>query len=143
MLINRLKPVGGSRPKRVRVGRGIGSGLGKTSGRGHKGQHARAGGFHKVGFEGGQMPLQRRLPKVGFKSHARSRCERIGVLSLVPYSNKEISIDFLRDERVIPQRASQVKVYLNGQLNQPLKLKGLNVSQGLKRLILGLGGTVD
>ncbi|HCK81335.1 MAG TPA: 50S ribosomal protein L15 [Candidatus Competibacteraceae bacterium] len=142
MRLNTLKPAPGSRPDPQRVGRGIGSGLGKTAGRGHKGQHARAGGYHKVGFEGGQMPLQRRLPKRGFHSmKARDTAEiRLGALSKV--QAEIIDLAALKVANLAPIFAKHAKVILSGKLAQAVKLRGLATTKGAREAILAAGGTI-
>jgi len=124
-----------------RVGRGIGSGTGKTSGRGHKGQKARAGGYHKVGFEGGQMPLQRRLPKVGFSSRKNDTARvRLGELQFE--GNQEITIDTLKEKKIISHKAKEVKVFLSGELKEKVNLKGIMVTKGARKIIEDLGGKI-
>jgi large subunit ribosomal protein L15 len=124
-----------------RVGRGIGSGTGKTSGRGHKGQKARAGGYHKVGFEGGQMPLQRRLPKVGFSSRKNDTARvRLGELQFE--GNQEITIDILKEKKIISHKAKEVKVFLSGELKEKVNLKGIMVTKGARKIIEDLGGKI-
>ncbi|HVK55235.1 MAG TPA: 50S ribosomal protein L15 [Burkholderiales bacterium] len=141
MLLNSIKPAIGSKRDRKRVGRGIGSGLGKTAGRGHKGQKSRSGGFHKVGFEGGQMPLQRRLPKRGFVSIAQSVPEvRLGDLAKLTVT--EIDLLVLKQARLIPGGAKVAKVFLSGSLSKAITLKGVNVTAGAKAAIETAGGVV-
>ena len=142
MKLNSIKPGAGAKHARKRVGRGIGSGLGKTSGRGHKGQKSRAGGFHKVGFEGGQMPLQRRLPKRGFTSlSGRDTAEvRLGALGSV--SAETIDMDSLRSAGVIPAGAKAAKVILAGKIEKAVKLAGIKVSKGARAAIEAAGGSV-
>ena len=124
-----------------RVGRGIGSGTGKTAGRGHKGQKARAGGYHKVGFEGGQMPIQRRLPKVGFSSRKNDTARvRLGELQFE--GNEEITIDVLKDKKIISHKAKEVKVFLSGELKEKVNLKGIMVTKGVRMVIEDLGGKI-
>ena len=124
-----------------RVGRGIGSGTGKTAGRGHKGQKARAGGYHKVGFEGGQMPIQRRLPKVGFSSRKNDTARvRLGELQFE--GNEEITIDVLKDKKIISHKAKEVKVFLSGELKEKINLKGIMVTKGVRTVIEDLGGKI-
>lgn len=143
MFLNTIKPADGATHYKKRVGRGIGSGLGKTGGRGHKGQKSRSGGFHKVGFEGGQMPLQRRLPKRGFKSlSAQFNAEvRLGELALVAVD--EIDIFALKQAGLVPALASNVKVILSGEINRAITLKGLKASKGAKAAIEAAGGKVE
>jgi large subunit ribosomal protein L15 len=141
MEINTIKPAPGSKKPRRRVGRGIGSGLGKTAGRGHKGQSSRSGGFHKVGFEGGQMPLQRRLPKRGFVSHKRSEEVRLSDLALVKGDRADLAS--LKEAGVITLHALQAKVILAGKIERKLSLVGLGVTKGAKAAIEAAGGSVE
>ena len=140
MELNTIAPeVKKKKPKRV--GRGIGSGNGKTSGRGHKGQKSRAGGYHKTGFEGGQMPLQRRLPKVGFTSRKNSTARvRLGELEFE--GNENITIETLKEKRIISQKAKDVKVFLSGQLKNKINLNGISVTKGARKVIEDLGGKI-
>lgn len=142
MRLNSLKPAPGAKQSAKRVGRGIGSGLGKTCGRGHKGQHARAGGFHKVGFEGGQMPLQRRLPKVGFKSMtARDTAEvRLNDLARV---EGVVDLVSLKAANIVPQQALQAKVILSGKLAKAVTLRGVAVTKGARAAIEAAGGKIE
>jgi large subunit ribosomal protein L15 len=140
MQINTLKPARGANKARRRVGRGIGSGLGKTAGRGHKGQHARSGGFHKVGFEGGQMPLQRRLPKRGFISRKRTEEVRLSDLGLVAGDRADLAA--LKQAGVVTIHAEQAKIILAGKLERSLTVLGLGVSKGAKAAIEAAGGSV-
>jgi large subunit ribosomal protein L15 len=144
MYLNTLKPAPDSKPPKKRVGRGIGSGLGKTCGRGHKGQRARAGGFHKLGFEGGQTPLQRRLPKFGFttlKSSVLLQVLRIDALNKV--NADIIDIHALKDNRLIPSLTKEVKLIATGKLEKPVSVKGLKLSKGAEALIKAAGGRVE
>lgn len=143
MFLNTIKPALGSKKDAVRVGRGIGSGIGKTCGRGHKGQKARAGGFHKVGFEGGQTPKQRRLPKFGFKTlnPKHSHQLRLSELDLLPEG--EIDLLLLKATGLIPNYVRDVKVIKNGELTKKLDLKGIAVTKGAKHIIETLGGSVN
>ncbi len=143
MRLNTLKPGAGARSDAKRVGRGIGSGLGKTCGRGHKGQTSRAGGFHKVGFEGGQMPLQRRLPKVGFTSRkSRVTAEvRLHELALVEGGNVDLAS--LKAAGVIKQSALYAKVMASGELSTPVTVRGIGVTKGARAAIEAAGGTVE
>ena len=142
MELNSIKPAGGAKHAKRRVGRGIGSGLGKTAGRGHKGQKSRAGGYHKVGFEGGQMPLQRRLPKRGFHSmKAKDTAEiRLGALNKV--QAEIIDLAALKAANLAPIFAKQAKVILSGKLTQAVKLRGLAATKGAREAILAAGGTI-
>ena len=141
MQLNTIKPAAGSKKARRRVGRGIGSGLGKTAGRGHKGQHSRSGGFHKVGFEGGQMPLQRRLPKVGFRSKMFVAEVRLDELLKVEGSN--VDLDALKKANLIPTFADRAKVVLSGEITKAYTLKGIGATKGAKEAIEKAGGTVE
>ena len=124
-----------------RVGRGIGSGTGKTSGRGHKGQKSRAGGYHKVGFEGGQMPLQRRLPKVGFTSR-KNEVARVRLGELEFKGNEKITIELLKEKKIVPEKIKKVKVFLSGELKTKVNLEGIMVTKGVKKAIEDLGGKI-
>lgn len=140
MQLNTIKPASGAKRPRRRVGRGIGSGLGKTAGRGHKGQKSRSGGFHKVGFEGGQMPLQRRLPKRGFASRKHSEEVRLGDLALV--KGDQADIPALQAVGLVTIHALQVKVILAGELKRKINVIGLSVTKGAKAAIEAAGGTI-
>ena len=142
MRLNTLKPAPGSRPDKQRLGRGIGSGLGKTSGRGHKGQHARAGGYHKVGFEGGQMPLQRRLPKRGFRSMTARYTAEVRLRDLAKVTAEVIDLAALKMANLVPVFARQAKVILSGTIDKPLSLRGLALTQGARAALLAAGGTI-
>lgn len=144
MRLNEIKPAEGSRTEKKRLGRGIGSGLGKTSGKGHKGQKARAGGYHKVGFEGGQMPLQRRLPKRGFKSQTKGLICGVRTSELNRFAGTEVvNLYILKSSGLVPVQASGVKVFLSGEITGVIKLQGIAVSAGAKSAILSAGGTVE
>ncbi len=142
MRLNTLKPARGSKHHPKRLGRGIGSGLGKTSGKGHKGQHARAGGYHKVGFEGGQMPLQRRLPKRGFRSMMKGNTAQVRLGALGRFDGV-IDLAALKKANVVPAMAERVKVFLSGKLDKAVTLKGLAVTKGAQAAILQAGGKVE
>jgi len=142
MRLNTIKPAEGSNKARRRVGRGIGSGLGKTAGRGHKGQKSRSGGFHKVGFEGGQMPLQRRLPKRGFVSLARNDTAEVRLSDLAKLPLAEVDLLALKAAGVVPMLAKQAKVIKSGELTKAVKLTGLAVTKGAKAAIEAAGGSV-
>jgi large subunit ribosomal protein L15 len=142
MRMNSIAPAAGSRKARRRVGRGSGSGLGKTAGRGNKGQKSRAGGFHKVGFEGGQMPLQRRLPKRGFISPLRNDTAEIRLSDLSKLPIAEIDILALKAAGFVPAAAKTVKVIRTGKLDKPVKLSGLAVSKGARAAIEAAGGSI-
>ena len=142
MKLNELKPADGSKHPKKRVGRGIGSGLGKTAGRGHKGQKSRSGGFHKVGFEGGQMPLQRRLPKRGFKSPMAGRTAEVRLSDIERMEASEIDLLLLKQAGVVSQLALAAKVILSGSLTRKVSLKGLGVTKGARAAIEAAGGSV-
>jgi len=143
MKLNTLKPAPGATSDRHRVGRGVGSGWGKTAGRGHKGQRARSGGFHKVGFEGGQMPLHRRLPKRGFNSPTRDDIAEVRTGALQKMQAAEITLDTLKAEGVVPRGALGAKVIVSGKLERKLALKEISVSKGARAMIEGAGGSVQ
>ncbi len=143
MRLNSLKPAPGSRKSAKRVGRGIGSGLGKTAGRGHKGQKARSGGFHKVGFEGGQMPLQRRLPKVGFASRKALRVAEVRLHELAKAGTGVIDLDALKAANVVRHDALRAKVIASGELAGPVTVRGLGVTKGARAAIEAAGGRVE
>lgn len=142
MELNDLKPGEGSKRPRRRVGRGIGSGLGKTAGRGHKGQKSRAGGFHKVGFEGGQMPLQRRLPKRGFVSLTASRNVEVRLSELERLPVTEVDLLVLKQAGVVAADALSAKVIVSGKLSKKLVLSGVGATKGARAVIEALGGSV-
>ncbi len=143
MKLNTLAPAEGSKKSRKRVGRGAGSGLGKTAGRGHKGQKSRSGGLHKVGFEGGQMPLQRRLPKRGFASRTARYNTEIRLYQLQAMKSEVIDLDTLRSEGVIGHDIRNVKVINTGNIERAVTLKGLGVTKGAKASIEAAGGKVE
>lgn len=142
MQLNQIKPAEGSKKAARRVGRGIGSGLGKTAGRGHKGQKSRAGGFHKVGFEGGQMPLQRRLPKRGFVSLTRNDCAQVRLSDLEKMPVDDIDLLALKQAGVVPATALSAKVILCGELKRAVKLQGLALTKGARAAVEAAGGSV-
>jgi len=142
MKLNSLKPAPGSKSNRHRVGRGIGSGWGKTAGRGHKGQRARSGGFHKVGFEGGQMPLHRRLPKRGFHSITRDDVAEVRTSELQTMQATDIDLDALKAAGVVSHRALAAKVILSGELKRKVALKEIQVSKGARSMIEAAGGSI-
>ena len=142
MRLNSIKPGEGSKKEARRVGRGIGSGLGKTCGRGHKGQKSRAGGFHKVGFEGGQMPLQRRLPKRGFVSLTRARNVEVRLSELDKLPVDEVDLLTLKAAKLVGQIAQTVKVIKTGELTKKVALKGIGATAGAKAAIEAAGGSV-
>jgi len=141
--LNTLRPARGSKHSRVRVGRGIGSGLGKTSGRGHKGQHARKGGYHKVGFEGGQMPLQRRLPKFGFVSRTARLCAEVRLNELTKIESEVIDLEALRQADLITSIHKQAKIFGTGDFKKKVTIRGLRVTQGARAAIESAGGKVE
>ena len=143
MDLNTLKPALGEKTLRKRVGRGMGSGMGKTSGRGHKGQKSRSGGFTKIGFEGGQMPLQRRLPKVGFTSRVSSITSQVTLSQLDKLSEKDINIDVLKKHNLVTKNISRVKVMLSGEINRPINLVGIKPTKGAKAAIEAAKGTIS
>ena len=142
MELNGIKPAEGSKKARRRVGRGIGSGLGKTAGRGHKGQKSRAGGYHKVGFEGGQMPLQRRLPKRGFKSAQLKYNGEVTLTDLQALEGEEIDLLTLKTAGLVGQLVKNVKVVKSGELSRKVVLKGIGATAGAKAAIEAAGGSV-
>jgi large subunit ribosomal protein L15 len=143
MQINTIKPADGSKKNRRRVGRGIGSGLGKTAGRGHKGQSSRAGGYHKVGFEGGQMPLQRRLPKRGFKSAQLKYNGEVTLTDLQRLDADEVDLLTLKASGLVRQLVRTVKVIKSGELTRKVLLKGIGATAGAKVAIEAAGGSVE
>lgn len=142
MRLNNLKPAEGSKRATKRVGRGIGSGLGKTAGRGHKGQKSRAGGFHKVGFEGGQMPLQRRLPKRGFVSLTATKNVEVRLSELEKLPVEDIDLLTLMQAGVVPAGSLSAKVILSGKLTRKVNLKGIGATKGARAAIEAIGGSV-
>ena len=142
MELNTIKPADGSRPDRRRVGRGIGSGLGKTAGRGHKGQKSRSGGYHKVGFEGGQMPLQRRLPKRGFKSQLLKFNAEVTLTALDKLGLPEVDLLALKQAGLVGELAKVVKVVKTGALTKAVKLTGIGATAGAKAAIEAAGGSL-
>ena len=143
MLINNLKPAAGSKHPRLRVGRGASAGQGKTCGRGVKGQRARKGGYHKVGFEGGQMPLQRRLPKVGFRSAMKKTRAEVRLSELAKVEETIIDLDALKKAGVIPVFAQQAKVVLSGEIKKAVTLKGVLATKGALAAIEAAGGKLE
>jgi large subunit ribosomal protein L15 len=143
MRLNGLKPAPGARQPRHRVGRGMGSGWGKTAGLGHKGQKARAGGFHKVGFEGGQMPLHRRLPKRGFASLTRNATAEVRLSDLEGMKATDIDFAALQAERIVPREAINAKVILSGKLTRKISLKGVKATKGARAAIEAAGGKYE
>lgn len=143
MKLNSIKPAEGSKKERRRVGRGIGSGLGKTAGRGHKGQKSRAGGFHKVGFEGGQMPLQRRLPKRGFSSLTKEFSAEVNLSDIQRLPIDQIDLLALKNAGLVSQLARQVKLIASGKLERKVVLMGVLVTAGAKAAVEAAGGSVQ
>ena len=143
MQLNTLKPASGSRPTRRRVGRGTGSGYGKTGGRGHKGQKSRSGGYHKVGFEGGQMPIQRRLPKVGFTARKGLRSAQVRLSELNRVEAEVVDLAALIEAGVVPARTLRAKVFLSGELTKAVTLKGIAVSKGAREAIEAAKGVIQ
>ena len=143
MNLNTLKPALGEKSLRKRVGRGMGSGMGKTAGRGHKGQKSRSGGFTKIGFEGGQMPLQRRLPKVGFTSRVSSITSQVTLSQLDKLSEKDITIDVLKKHNLVTKNILRVKVMLSGEINRPINLVGIKPTKGARAAIEASKGTIS
>ena len=142
MQLNTIQPGAGAKHAKRRVGRGIGSGLGKTAGRGHKGQKSRAGGYHKVGFEGGQMPLQRRLPKRGFKSQSLRFNAEVTLTALDKLGLAEVDVSALKSAGLVAQLAKTVKVIKSGRLSKAVKLNGIGATAGAKAAIEAAGGSL-
>jgi large subunit ribosomal protein L15 len=143
MELNNIQPGEGAKHAKRRVGRGIGSGLGKTAGRGHKGQKSRAGGFHKVGFEGGQMPLHRRLPKRGFKSHLLALNAEVNLTDLARLEASEVDMLTLKTAGLIGELVKKVKVVKTGEISKAVKLKGINATAGARAAIEAAGGSIE
>ncbi|CAC9453477.1 LSU ribosomal protein L15p (L27Ae) [uncultured Gammaproteobacteria bacterium] len=142
MQLNTLAPVEGEKQSKKRVGRGIGSGFGKTCGRGHKGQKARSGGFSKIGFEGGQMPLQRRLPKVGFSSRVSIITSQVTLSEIDKLEEEEITVEVLKKHNLVTKNIKRVKVMLSGEINRAVTLTGVKVTKGAKIAIEAAKGSV-
>lgn len=142
MELNNIKPADGAKKNKRRVGRGIGSGLGKTAGRGHKGQSSRSGGFHKVGFEGGQMPMHRRLPKRGFVSLTKADTAHVRISELASIGTEEIDLLVLKQSGVVSGSVRAAKVFLAGEIDKPIKLRGIAVTKGARAAIEAAGGSV-
>ncbi|MDB5732427.1 MAG: ribosomal protein [Variovorax sp.] len=142
MELNGIKPAAGAKHAKRRVGRGIGSGIGKTAGRGHKGQKSRAGGYHKVGFEGGQMPMQRRLPKRGFKSHLLKYNAEVTLTSLEQLGLAEVDVLALKQAGLVGQLAKVIKIVKTGELTRAVKLTGIGATAGAKSAIEAAGGSL-
>ena len=143
MRLNDMKPAVGARKTRLRVGRGASAGQGKTCGRGVKGQRARKGGYHKVGFEGGQMPIQRRMPKVGFRSAMKALRAEVRLDELAKIEGTVVDLDALKKANIIPTFADQAKVVLSGEINKAFTLKGVGTTKGAREAIEKAGGTVE
>lgn len=143
MKLNSVKAAAGSRSARKRVGRGIGSGLGKTAGRGHKGQHSRSGGYHKVGFEGGQLPIQRRLPKVGFSTPANRFTREVRLYQLSAMIEDVVDLETLKAAGIVPNETRKAKIISRGEIDRAVTIKGLAVSAGAKKAIEAAGGKVE
>ncbi|MES9823158.1 MAG: 50S ribosomal protein L15 [Candidatus Thiodiazotropha endolucinida] len=143
MRLNTLQPAAGSKTARKRVGRGIGSGLGKTCGRGHKGQKSRSGGYHKVGFEGGQMPLQRRLPKVGFTSRVSLTAAEVRLGELAKVDADVIDLDALKKANLVTRSIKRAKIFASGNIDRAVTVKGIGVTKGAKAAIEAAGGKVE
>ena len=148
MRLNELKPGDGAKAERKRVGRGVGSGLGKTAGRGHKGQKARSGGFHKVGFEGGQMPLQRRLPKFGFRSRLARETAQVRLHELAKAQqgledSAPVTLEALKAAGLVPSNARRARVFSSGTIERPVTVRGLHVTRGAREAIEAAGGKVE
>lgn len=143
MRLNSLKPAAGAKHPRHRVGRGVGSGWGKTAGRGHKGQKARSGGYHRVGFEGGQMPLHRRLPKRGFTSPSRDSYAEVRLSDLQRMQASDVDLAALKSEGVVPRQTLTAKVILSGKLARKVALKGVKATKGARAAIEAAGGSVE
>jgi len=143
MRLNTLAPACGAKKNAKRVGRGIGSGLGKTGGRGHKGQKSRSGGFHKVGFEGGQMPLQRRLPKIGFTSRSGRYIEEVRLHELEKVEGDTVDLVALKAANIIRQETKRVKVIASGKIEKAVTVRGLGVTKGAQAAIEAAGGKVE
>ncbi|MES9944137.1 50S ribosomal protein L15 [Candidatus Thiodiazotropha sp. CDECU1] len=143
MRLNTLQPAAGSKTDRKRVGRGIGSGLGKTCGRGHKGQKSRSGGYHKVGFEGGQMPLQRRLPKVGFTSRVSLVTAEVRLGELAKVDGDVVDLEALKKANIVTRSVKNAKIFASGEIDRAVTVKGIRVSKGAKAAIEAAGGKVE
>ncbi|MDR9414140.1 MAG: 50S ribosomal protein L15 [Spiribacter sp.] len=143
MRLNSLRPAPGSRPDADRVGRGAGSGLGKTAGRGHKGQKARSGGYHKVGFEGGQMPLQRRVPKVGFNSRKGQHTAEVRLSELTKVDGDVVNLETLQAAGIVPRNALAAKVMASGEVDRAVTLQGVRATAGARAAIEKAGGKVE
>ncbi len=143
MYLNTIKPAAGAKQTRKRVGRGIGSGVGKTCGRGHKGQHSRSGGFTKVGFEGGQMPLQRRLPKVGFSSRVKATRAEVRLHELLLIEGDVVDLSALIAANIVPTQTLKAKVIASGEIASAVTIRGINVTKGARAAIEAAGGKIE
>ena len=143
MRLNDIKPADGSKAAAKRVGRGMGSGLGKTGGRGHKGQHSRSGGYHKVGFEGGQMPLKQRLPKFGFTSRQARYSAEVRLSELAQLEGDTVTVQALVDANLVPRETKKAKVILSGEVSKAYTLQGVKATAGAKAAIESAGGKVE
>jgi len=143
MRLNSIKPADGSTKKRVRPGRGPGSGTGKTAGRGHKGQKSRAGGFHKTGFEGGQMPLQRRLPKIGFRSFLTRKTAEIRLGELEKLDGEVVDLAALKKANLVSKGTKYAKIFASGELTRARVIRGIRVSKGARAAIEAAGGRIE
>lgn len=143
MQLNTMKPGRGAKTSAKRLGRGGGSGLGKTCGKGHKGQTARAGGYHKVGFEGGQMPIQRRLPKRGFRSAMKGLTAEVRLQELAKIEDAVIDLAALKKANIVPAQAEQAKIYLSGALDKPVTLRGIRLTKGARVAVTKAGGKIE
>lgn len=143
MRLNTLKPGQGAKKSGKRLGRGIGSGLGKTSGKGHKGQHARAGGYHKVGFEGGQMPLQRRVPKFGFRSPKAAEVGQVRLSELDKVAGDLIDLESLKVAKVVDKQATRARIFLSGSVSRAVTVRGVALTRGARAAIESAGGKVE
>lgn len=143
MRLNTLKPSQGAKKAGKRLGRGIGSGLGKTSGKGHKGQHARAGGYHKVGFEGGQMPLQRRVPKFGFRSPSAGDVGQVRLSELAKVTGDVIDLDSLKAAKVVDKQATRARIFLSGDISRAFTVRGITLTRGARAAIESAGGKIE
>lgn len=143
MRLNTLSPAPGSTTARKRVGRGIGCGNGKTCGRGHKGQKSRSGGFHKVGFEGGQMPLQKRLPKVGFSSRKKQYSAELRLNEIASLDSDVVTLEALKEAGILAHKIKKAKVILSGTIDKAITLQGLGATKGAKEAIEAAGGKID
>ena len=143
MNLNTLSPTPGSKFAKRRLGRGIGSGLGKTSGKGHKGQKSRSGGYHKIHFEGGQMPIQRRLPKMGFKSKTAKLHAEVSLDQLLSVKADVIDLSVLKTNQIVTPKVKFIKVIFSNAIDKPIKVKGLKISKGASEAIINAGGSIE